>query len=141
MYILLLAARYLRTRFIALASVVSVMLGVATMIIVNSVMSGFSEQMRDRIHNILADVTVETVVGTLPRLPVEVAATYRDKRRGPGVRVIWPSPADNREVTKPGSNIIVADGRGYAISDGPAKPIASMTGTMMVVRGREDIAE
>ena len=45
------------------------------------------------------------------------------------------------EVTKPGSNIIVADGRGYAISDGPAKLIASMTGTMMVVRGREDIAE
>ena len=27
------------------------------------------------------------------------------------------------------------------ISDGPAKLIASMTGTMMVVRGREDIAE
>ena len=44
------------------------------------------------------------------------------------------------EVTKPGSNIIVADGRGYAISDGPAKLIATMTGTMMVVRGREDIA-
>ena len=44
------------------------------------------------------------------------------------------------EVTKPGSNIIVADGRGYAVSDGPAKLIASMTGTMMVVRGREDVA-
>lgn len=44
------------------------------------------------------------------------------------------------EVTKPGSNIIVADGRGYAISDGPAKLIASMTGTMMIVRGREDVA-
>lgn len=43
------------------------------------------------------------------------------------------------EITKPGSNIIVADGRGYAIGDGPAKLIASMTGTMMVVRGREDI--
>lgn len=44
------------------------------------------------------------------------------------------------EVTKPGSTIIVADGRGYAISDGPAKLIASMTGTMMVIRGREGIA-
>ena len=44
------------------------------------------------------------------------------------------------EVTKPGSTIIVADGRAYAISDGPAKLIASMTGTMMVVRGREGIA-
>lgn len=45
------------------------------------------------------------------------------------------------EITKPGSNIIVADGRGYAISDGPAKLIASMTSTMMVMRGREGISE
>ncbi|HVK89959.1 MAG TPA: PaaI family thioesterase [Mycoplana sp.] len=44
------------------------------------------------------------------------------------------------EVTKPGSNIIVADGRAYAVREGPAKLIASMTGTMMVVRGREDVA-
>lgn len=44
------------------------------------------------------------------------------------------------DVTKPGSTIVVADGRAYALSDGPAKLIASMTGTMMVVRGREDIA-
>jgi uncharacterized protein (TIGR00369 family) len=43
------------------------------------------------------------------------------------------------EVTKPGTTIIVADGRAYAITDGPAKLIASMTGTMMVVRGREGI--
>ena len=44
------------------------------------------------------------------------------------------------EVTKPGSNIIVADGRAYSVGDGPAKLIASMTGTMMVMRGREDVA-
>ncbi|MFC3071707.1 PaaI family thioesterase [Shinella pollutisoli] len=44
------------------------------------------------------------------------------------------------EVTKPGSTIIVADGRAYAVSDGPAKLIASMTGTMMVARGRQEIA-
>jgi uncharacterized protein (TIGR00369 family) len=43
------------------------------------------------------------------------------------------------EVTKPGNTIIVSDGRAYALSDGPAKLIASMTGTMMVVRGREGI--
>ena len=43
------------------------------------------------------------------------------------------------EVTKPGSTIIVADGRGYAIGDGPAKLIASMTGTKMVIRGRQGI--
>jgi lipoprotein-releasing system permease protein len=60
MYKFLLANRYLRTRFIALASVISVTLGVATMIVVNSVMTGFSSQMRERIHGILADVMVET---------------------------------------------------------------------------------
>ena len=40
MYKYMLCWRYLRTRWIALASVVSVMLGVATMIVVNSVMPG-----------------------------------------------------------------------------------------------------
>ena len=60
MYKLLLSLRYLRTRYIALASIISVMLGVATMIVVNSVMAGFSSEMRDRIHGILADVIVET---------------------------------------------------------------------------------
>lgn len=60
MYKYLLCQRYLRTRFIALASIISVMLGVATMIVVNSVMSGFSHQMRDRIHGLLADVVIET---------------------------------------------------------------------------------
>jgi uncharacterized protein (TIGR00369 family) len=43
------------------------------------------------------------------------------------------------EITKPGSTIIVADGRAYAIGDVPAKLIASMTSSMMVIRGREDV--
>jgi lipoprotein-releasing system permease protein len=51
----------LKTRYIALASIVSVMLGVATMIVVNSVMAGFAEKMRDRLHGVLADVVVESV--------------------------------------------------------------------------------
>ena len=61
MYKFLLCSRYLRTRYIALASIISVMLGVATMIVVNSVMAGFSTEMRDRIHGILADVVLETL--------------------------------------------------------------------------------
>jgi lipoprotein-releasing system permease protein len=36
------------------------MLGVATMIVVNSVMAGFAEKMRDRLHGVLADVVVES---------------------------------------------------------------------------------
>jgi lipoprotein-releasing system permease protein len=59
-YKYLLCWRYLRTRYIALASVVSVMLGVATMIVVNAVMAGFSDKMRDRLHGVLADVVVES---------------------------------------------------------------------------------
>lgn len=59
MYAWLLCWRYLRTRYIALASIVSVMLGVATMIVVNAVMAGFAEKMRDRLHGILSDVVVE----------------------------------------------------------------------------------
>ena len=60
MYKYLLCWRYLRTRYIALASMISVMLGVATMIVVNSVMAGFSDKMRDRLHGVLADVVVES---------------------------------------------------------------------------------
>lgn len=60
MYKLLLCWRYLRTRWIALASIVSVTLGVATLIVVNSVMDGFTSQMQDRMHGILSDLVVET---------------------------------------------------------------------------------
>ncbi len=56
MYKLLLSWRYLKTRFIALASIISVTLGVATLIVVNSVMSGFVSEMKDRLHGILSDV-------------------------------------------------------------------------------------
>ncbi|MFM7035407.1 MAG: ABC transporter permease [Planctomycetia bacterium] len=60
MYKLLLCWRYLRTRWIALASVISVTLGVATMIVVNAVMSGFSHEMQTRIHGILSDIVFES---------------------------------------------------------------------------------
>lgn len=60
MYKLLLCVRYLRTKYIALACIISVMLGVATMIVVNSVMAGFANEMRDRLHDFLADVVVES---------------------------------------------------------------------------------
>ena len=60
MYKLLLIWRYLLTRRIALVSVVSVTLGVATMIVVNAVMLGFSREMENRIHGALSDVTVSS---------------------------------------------------------------------------------
>ncbi|MDI6028701.1 PaaI family thioesterase [Corticibacterium sp. UT-5YL-CI-8] len=43
-------------------------------------------------------------------------------------------------VTKPGRTIVVADGQAYAFAaDGEAKLIATMTGTMMTVVGRDGI--
>lgn len=60
MYKLLLCVRYLRTKYIALACIISVMLGVATMIVVNSVMAGFTFEMRDRLHNFLSDIVIES---------------------------------------------------------------------------------
>lgn len=44
-------------------------------------------------------------------------------------------------VTKPGRTIVVADGQAYAFeADGEAKLIATMTGTMMTITGREGMA-
>jgi lipoprotein-releasing system permease protein len=59
-YKLLLCWRYLLTRYLALVCIVSVMLGVATLIVVNSVMSGFSSKLRDRLHGLLSDVVIES---------------------------------------------------------------------------------
>ena len=45
------------------------------------------------------------------------------------------------EVTKPGRTIMVTDGRAYAVDgEGEARMIATMTGTMMTVLGREGMA-
>ena len=60
MYKLLLCWRYLLTRYLALVCIVSVMLGVATLIVVNSVMAGFSTKLRERLHGLLSDITIET---------------------------------------------------------------------------------
>jgi|SRR5690606_34168200 uncharacterized protein (TIGR00369 family) len=55
---------------------------------------------------------------------------------GQGVRFLF-----RGSVTKPGRTIIVADGQAYAFAeDGEAKLIATMTGTMMTIRGREGVS-
>src|SRR5438309_1830248 len=40
--------------------IVSVMLGVATLLVVNSVMGGFSTKLRERLHALLSDVVIES---------------------------------------------------------------------------------
>ncbi len=60
MYKFLLSWRYLRTRYIALASIISVTLGVATLVVVNAVMNGFTTEMHHRLHGILSDLVFES---------------------------------------------------------------------------------
>lgn len=60
MYRWLLCLRYLRTRYIALASIISVTLGVGTLIVVNSVMAGFSAEMHHRLHGLASDIMIES---------------------------------------------------------------------------------
>src|ERR1043165_3086498 len=59
MYKLLLCGRYLKTRYLAFACIISVMLGVATLIVVNSVMNGFSSKLRNLLHSVMSDVVLE----------------------------------------------------------------------------------
>ena len=49
------------------------------------------------------DISVETIVGTLPRLPRTVPGIYRGGAKGPEVRIIWPSPTNNQHVLQPGT--------------------------------------
>ncbi|MFO0934970.1 MAG: FtsX-like permease family protein [Gemmataceae bacterium] len=60
MYAFLLCTKYLQTRFLAFVCIVSVMLGVATLIVVNSVMSGFASQLLTKLHGTTSDVQVNT---------------------------------------------------------------------------------
>lgn len=86
MYKLLLSWRYLRTRWIAMASIISVMLGVATLIVVNSVMAGFTEEMHSRLHGILSDLVVRSVsldgMGDPERLMRTIQAIVGDDLAG-----------------------------------------------------------
>lgn len=61
MYKLLLCWRYLWTRYLALASIISVMLGVGTLVVVNSVMAGFSTKLLNRFRGLQSDVVVKSL--------------------------------------------------------------------------------
>ena len=52
------------------------------------------------------DITVETVINHLPRLPIHVAGVYSEGADGPLIRVIWPAPMGNRQVQHAGSYVI-----------------------------------
>ena len=74
------------------------MLGVATMIVVNSVMAGFADKMRDRLHGVLADVVVESV--RLRRVPQARRdhAAHQERRRATGSSR-WPRRSRRRRCS------------------------------------------
>src|SRR6202022_2478157 len=91
MYKLLLCWRYLLTRYLALVCIVSVMLGVATLIVVNSVMGGFSTKLRDRLHRLLSDVQVESFVHDGFADPDAKMQRIRESRVGDKIEAMTPT--------------------------------------------------
>jgi lipoprotein-releasing system permease protein len=67
------------------------MLGVATLIVVNSVMAGFSTKLRDRLHGVLSDVTVEALEFDGFADPAEKIRRIMVSEAGPHVAAISPA--------------------------------------------------
>lgn len=70
----------------------------------------------------VSDVNVETVIGSLPRLPYYIKGRYQNGIAGPDVRVIWPAPTDNSSVLKAGQYTIIG-----MVSGTDLKPKAIVT--------------
>jgi lipoprotein-releasing system permease protein len=78
MYKFLLCWRYLRTRWIALICIISVTLGVATMIVVNSVMAGFTIKTQAEMCAMLGDLQVEArTMDGVADAPAHMAVIHR----------------------------------------------------------------
>jgi lipoprotein-releasing system permease protein len=91
-YKLLLCWRYLRTRYLAMVCIVSVMLGVGTLIVVNAVMAGFSTKLRERLHDLLSDIVIEAYdYDGFPDPNGKMAMICQDKFLGPRIEAITPT--------------------------------------------------
>src|SRR5262245_62775693 len=92
MYKLRLCSRYLRTRYLAMVCIVSVMLRVATLIVVNSVMGGFSTKLKDRLHAVLSDIVVEAPgFDGFAMPPDEMIRRIKESPAGPYVAAVSPT--------------------------------------------------
>jgi lipoprotein-releasing system permease protein len=91
-YKLLLCLRYLRTRYLAFVCVISVMLGVATLIVVNSVMAGFSDKLKSHLNGLSSDVTVRTeAAGGFPLDTPEIERQLKDGPAGKYIEATSPT--------------------------------------------------
>jgi lipoprotein-releasing system permease protein len=82
----------LQTRYLAFICIVSVMLGVATLIVVNAVMSGFSTKLKDRLHGVLSDVVIDTdVMDGFAESPDVMIAKIQASPAGDRIAAITPT--------------------------------------------------
>jgi lipoprotein-releasing system permease protein len=110
----LVGTRYLRSThrrgfvsFVSLMSVCGLALGVATLIVVLSVMNGFGRELRARILSVTSDATIMGLQGTMP----EWRAVQRRIEREPGVRIAAPYVEEQAMLTR-GREITGASVRG-----------------------------
>jgi ABC-type lipoprotein release transport system permease subunit len=90
MYRLFLALRYLRTRKISLLSVFGVMVGVAVMLVVTSIMSGFARDMRARIRGMTAHITVQPSRGAKAMMMEDWPSIAAELKKDPEVVGVSP---------------------------------------------------
>ncbi|MGA7539701.1 MAG: lipoprotein-releasing ABC transporter permease subunit [Steroidobacteraceae bacterium] len=110
----LVGTRYLRSThrrgfvsFVSLMSVCGLALGVATLIVVLSVMNGFGRELHARILSVTSDATIMGLQGTMP----DWQAVQRRVEREPGVRVAAPYVEEQAMLTR-GQDITGASVRG-----------------------------
>jgi lipoprotein-releasing system permease protein len=110
----LIATRYLRSTqrrgfisFVALMSVLGVMLGIAVLIVVLSVMNGFERELKARMLSVIANATLEGLDGTLSDWRAVEAAAVRE----PGVLAAAPYVEGQAMLTH-GQRVIGTEVRG-----------------------------
>jgi len=78
------------------------------------------------------DIKAETIAGQVPRLPYSIPAVYRDKAKGPEVRVVWPSPKDNSQFIKPGTTTVTGKVPGTSFQPKAAVTVKEASKTVPV---------
>ncbi len=114
LYEWLVGTRYLRSThrrgfvsFVSLMSVCGLALGVATLIVVLSVMNGFGRELRIRILSVTGDATIMGLHGTIP----DWQAVQKSAAKEPGVRAAVPYVEEQAMLTH-GQDITGASIRG-----------------------------
>ena len=110
----LVGTRYLRSThrrgfvsFVSLMSVCGLALGVATLIVVLSVMNGFGRELRSRILSVTSDATIMGLQGTIP----DWRSMQKRVEREPGVRIAAPYVEEQSMLTH-GQHVLGASVRG-----------------------------